>query len=260
MRILLRFLILTSLAALLAGCAEMNLLLGELDDDLASRPQPTARRVEEQTPARTQPLEVEKPRPAPPRAPRNELDRLPKIEPLEELMGSDAADVLYFSGASVERIVAFYRRELPPLGWREGKGHTDNRNYATLKFAKGKELLTLSLGLESDSKPPRVFVNLVPHGTLRVAELPRYPGTQTLFEEEYTAIYVTPDPVDRVFHKSLQLLQQAGWRQERTSGDSQNRHAQMVKGELLLDMMVGVAPAQGNKTTIQYGLRKKAET
>jgi hypothetical protein len=261
MRAFLRCVLLAGLAGILAGCG-MNALLGEVEDDLANRPQSFPR----QSPpaeASSRSMPVEAPRSAPPRQPRSELDGLPKLEPVMELAGT-GADVSYFSAASVQRILDFYRRELPPRGWLAGKAQTDNLHYATMKFTRGKELMTVTLGLESSAVPPRVLVNLVPHGSMKVRELPRYPGTHTLFEEDYTAIYVTPEAIDKVYAKTMQLLQQAGWQERVGNGGGPVEMPEMKsftleKADLLLDVMISVAPAQGHKTTIQYTLRQKAK-
>jgi hypothetical protein len=231
---------------LFCGCSNLD-TPREMREDLSSaRPQVA--------PAPRSPMPVEAP---PPPKPRSELDRIPKIEPTTLLSG-DGAGVSYFSAAALPKIIAFYKREMKQLGWKGTDTLTDNVNYANLNFTKDKALLIVSLGLESGSTPPRVFVSLTSHGSMKVRDLPRYPGTKTLAEFDHTAIYMTADSVSKVHHRTRELLKKAGWRERRAAvGDADNVDAELEKGEMLLSVYIAVAPAQGNQTTIQYSLRKK---
>jgi hypothetical protein len=93
---------------------------------------------------------------------------------------------------------------------------------------------------------------------MKVKDLPRYPGTKTLAEFDHTAIYLTADKVDKVEERTADLLAKAGWRERAApAGGGDTVLLQLEKGEMLLEAFIGVAPAQGNQTTIQYSLRKK---
>lgn len=189
-------------------------------------------------------------------APRNELDGLPKLRMVQEMEGT-ALEVMYYSSASVTEIMSFYRKELKKQGWKELDSNTDDTNYAVMSFQKAKERLSVSLSLMSDSKPSRVMVDMVPLGSMNVASLPRYAGTSTLFEQDSSAIYVTPDKVAKVGAETMKMLQAAGWKGKVTAENQEMRMLTLHKDGHELTAYIAIAPAQDNKTTIQYSLRKE---
>lgn len=192
----------------------------------------------------------------PGRPPRNEFEALPRLKMVQEMEGA-GAEVIYFSGASVAELLAFYRQELPKNSWQPGAVNSDEQNFATIEASRGSERLTVSLGAESGRKPPRVLVSLTPHGSLKVPDLPRYPGSTPLFEQETIAIYVTDDALAKVTDQTQKLLQQQGWKGKQVAETDAMRHWAFTKDSSELTVMVSVAPAQGNKTTIQYSLLLK---
>ena len=248
-----RFMFVIMLFALLliAGCS-LDALLEETVIQPVSQPKEVASTKPSQ---KTQtPKPSKKTRPS---KPQSELELVPKID-LVTMMSGGSSTIVYFSSAKVPRIIAFYRKEMGKRGWKQGKAQTDNKNYANLRFTKNKELMTISLGADSTSTPPRVLVSLVPHGSLKASSLPRYPGTKTIFEEDFTAIYVTADKSKKVHQWTLKELKKAGWiERQPTTGTKQIFVTALEKGKMELDVQVSVAPAQGNKTTIQYNIRKK---
>lgn len=191
-----------------------------------------------------------------PAAPRNEYDALPKIQLVQEMQTS-GLDVMYYSGATVKDIVAFYRKQLPGAGWKVDAVQTDDVNYATIATSRGAERMTVALGLDPSRTPPRVSVSLTPHGALSVPGLPRYPGSTAMFEQAAIAIYLTADAMPRVADETMKLLQAAGWSGKLTAQTAQMRHLTFEQGGNELTVQVSIAPAQGNKTTIQYSLRAK---
>ncbi len=237
---------------LAAGCGGIEGLLAMPEEPVSTRP--------EAPPLAIKPIPAEAPPPPaakqPPPPPQSELDRLPKIAPVDLYHGQDTG-VIYTSSAALPEIVAFYKRELAQRGWKSTDTLTDNLNYANLNFTKNKELLIISLGRDSSASPPRVMVSLTPHGSMKVKDLPRYPGTKTLAEFDHTAIYLTADGIEKVQERTAQVLAKAGW-QERSApaGSGDNVSFELEKGQMLLNVFISVAPAQGNKTAIQYSLRK----
>lgn len=195
-------------------------------------------------------------KPAAPRPPRNEYDAIPKIQPVQE-MHTGGAEVVYYSAASVKEILAFYRKTLPAAGWKLSEVNTDEANYATLATTRGAARMTVALGLDSSAKPPRVSVSLTPHGALSVPSLPRYPGSTAMFEQDAMAIYVSADAMPKVADETMKLLQAAGWSGRLTAQTAQMRHLTFEQGGSELTVQVSIAPAQGNRTTIQYSLRAR---
>lgn len=192
----------------------------------------------------------------PGRPPKNEFEAIPRLKMVQEMEGA-GSEAVYYSGASVAELLTHYHQELPKKGWQTGAVNTDEQNFATIEASRGGERLTVSLGAESDRKPARVLVSLTPHGSLKVPDLPRYPGSTPLFEQETVAIYVTADALAKVTDTTQELLQQQGWQGKQVAKTDAMRHWAFTKGGSELTVMVSVAPAQGNKTTIQYSLLLK---
>jgi len=93
--------------------------------------------------------------------------------------------------------------------------------------------------------------------SLSVPNLPRYAGSTVLFEQDAIAIYLTADEVARVAVQTMSLLQSAGWQGRLTAETPAMKHLTFDQDALELTVMVSIAPAQGNQTTIQYSLQAK---
>jgi cytohesin len=192
--------------------------------------------------------------PAP--VPDNEYDALPKIRMVGKLSGTGSG-VSYYSDAPVEEIVAFYLETLPAAGWELADRHGDDQGYAVMQLRRGSERMTLTLSRETGRASLRVTVSLVPHGTMTVSALPRYRDSEVLFEQDSMAIYLTPDAVPKVAEQTAALLKESGWQGGLTAQTKAMRHPTLARDSHELTVYVSVAPAQGNKTTIQYSLRQQ---
>jgi len=257
----LRFLWIAGMVGLMAGCSMTDLMEG-LDDGGDASAQTAQTGTTENVRIARKNKQVAEKRLA---RPKSELDQIAKIAVVQEYGGS-GMETSYISSAPITDIVPFYRGEMPRHGWQETHAQSDNQNYATMKFSRGKELVTLTLSRDSENEPPRVTVTLTYHGSVKVGELPRYPGVKTLFAEEYTAIYVTPDPPDKVHSQTLRLLAKDGWvappgatAVQDQPGLPYSKATTLRKGGMELNVHVTVAPAQNNQTTIQYNMRKMAK-
>lgn len=189
-------------------------------------------------------------------APDNEYDALPKIRLVGKLSGTGSG-VSYYSDAPVAEILAFYLEILPAAGWEPADRHGDDQGYAVMQLKRGSERMTLTLSRETGRTAPRVTVSLVPHGTMTVSALPRYPNSEVLFEQDSMAIYVTPDAVPKVAEQTAARLKESGWQGGLTAQTKAMRHLTLTRDGHELTVYVAVAPAQGNKTTIQYSLRQQ---
>lgn len=188
------------------------------------------------------------------RSPRNEYEALPKIRTVREF-DAPGSGVSYVSGASVKDILTFYRAELPKKGWQIGQVNTDEHHWATIEVSRGADRMTVSLSLGTDHTPPQVTVSLTPHGSMKVPSLPRYPGSTAIFEQDAIAIYLTADAMPKVAKETMALLQAKGWKGKQVAQTATMRHLAFTRDGSQLTVMVSVAPAQGNKTTIQYSLQ-----
>lgn len=132
--------------------------------------------------------------------------------------------------------------------------------YARDMYMEEEIALLLSHGAIDDSAvessaPPEAAV--APAGEVSVPALPRYAGSAVIFEQDAIAIYLTADEMVRVAEETLSLLQAAGWQGRLTAETDAMRHLTFNQGANELTVMVSIAPAQGNKTTIQYSLQVK---
>lgn len=185
----------------------------------------------------------------------SELADMPKLDVLTELSGV-AAKISYFSGATVADLLDFYGRELGQRGWSVEQENSDRENYASSSYRRGDETLTFSLGLDSSSSPSRVMVTLTPVGTLSASTLPRYPGTTALYESAATSMYVSDDSVVEVGDATLKLLRDDGWQGSPTTRNDEMQLMELTKAGTTLSVYISIAPAQGNRTSIQYSLRQ----
>ena len=132
--------------------------------------------------------------------------------------------------------------------------------YARDMYMEEEVALLLSNGAIDDTASeslaaPEAFA--APSSEVSVPTLPRYAGSTAIFEQDAIAIYLTADDVARVAEETLSLLQAAGWQGRLTAETPAMKHLTFDQGANELTVMVSIAPAQGNKTTIQYSLRVK---
>jgi len=141
--------------------------------------------------------------------------------------------------------------------------------YATDMYMEEEIELLVSHGAIDDSESSALFedsasieasaayVAPTAPAALSVPKLPRYAGSTVLFEQEIIAIYLTADEVARVAEETMSLLQAAGWKGRLTAETATMKHLTFDQGGMELTAMISIAPAQGNKTTIQYSLQQK---
>lgn len=90
-----------------------------------------------------------------------------------------------------------------------------------------------------------------------VPALPRYRGSTALFEQDAIAIYLTADPMPKVAAETRSLIERAGWKGRQVAQTDTMRHLEFERNGTVLTVQVSIAPAQGNKTTIQYSMRSQ---
>jgi hypothetical protein len=91
---------------------------------------------------------------------------------------------------------------------------------------------------------------------LDASKLPRMAGAQELFASKATTMLVVRDKVAEAAAATRALLTADGWQPEESpsaqSADATHAIMNFRKGEQGLNVFIGVAPAQGGATTIQY--------
>jgi ankyrin repeat protein len=184
-----------------------------------------------------------------------EFGAMPKLGHLSS-MSSTGGGVTYFSSATVSELNQFYAEQLSNAGWQLLSQNTDGAMYTSNSYQRGDQVLTFSLGADRSGDPPQVMVSLVPVGSMSAANVPRYADTEITFESPATAIYMTSDDLTQVGDQTFSLLQQDGWQGAVTVKNADMQIMELTKDGSKLSVFVSKAPAQGNKTSIQYSLSK----
>jgi hypothetical protein len=96
-----------------------------------------------------------------------------------------------------------------------------------------------------------------PGGELDMRTLPRFADAEVIYEDKATTIYVTPAEVAAVADFSRRELGALGWLEytqpNTTKADDPNMEQMTFKKDGQgLSVFINVAPAQGNKTSVQY--------
>ena len=93
----------------------------------------------------------------------------------------------------------------------------------------------------------------------RVADLPVYPGAETLYtsEEDHSVMYATPDPVPLVAKVTTKLLEKAGWVDDahpHTTREKDRYYVIFSRERYQLIFDVAIARAMSNQTMILYSI------
>ena len=181
------------------------------------------------------------------------LQDLAKLKVLRETSAAGGV-VMYFSFAPLPELLDFYDEELGKSGWSRSSAQTDRMSYANVRYARGEETMTLSLGANKDAHPPEVLVNLTSQGTLSAKRLPRLEGSTPIYEDDQTALYRTDAAVAIVHAETRRLLEADGWAMDRETVAGDHRGSDWQRGNGKLSVSISIAPAQDNATVIQYAV------
>ncbi len=165
-----------------------------------------------------------------------------------------------YAPGKVPDVAAFYADQLTKLGWKRSNAGGDavTDDYASIGLEK--DGFTLSLSFIRGGEPVGVSVGLHSHGNFDTRKLPRSSEAKPLVESAAVSWYVTPTKVPAEAAWVRSALEADGWQPfERLSGgkaaeNDENRMMTLRKQGYLLDVMVGVAPAQNNQTVVQYSV------
>lgn len=183
---------------------------------------------------------------------RGSLAGFPVVAAVQTIM-EGGATLMYFSSASFAEALGFYDKALSERGFEKASEYTDDETYASSSFSRDGSFYSMALGLDPSSAPPRVSVTVSAHGKHSARKLPRPAESEPVFEDNHTAIYVLDEDPKPVADKTLALLLADGWQ----GGLNEANNLQilnMSKDNTRLSVMVQVAPAQNNRTTIHYSL------
>jgi ankyrin repeat protein len=174
-----------------------------------------------------------------------------------KMVTESGATLFYFSSASLPDVLDFYATELDRLGFEKGFEFTDKQTYLSSKYTLDGGAYSLSLGKDTSGNAPLVMVTINAHGKQRANQLPRIANSEPLYEEDHISIYVVDDAPKAAAKKTLALLNENGWQGDISVDTDTVQTINLDKGDTTLSIMVSVAPAQNNRTTIQYNLMLK---
>lgn len=186
-----------------------------------------------------------------------DLRKLELPEGTETPGQSTIGQLMYQTPAEVMAVVDFYRSLLTKQGWQEksDQSYIDSAS-STLYFAKEGYSISLSASQSGDGSS---MVTLMHHGNVDLGTLPKMADAEDGFAAPNTFMYTSPSSVADVARFTRQFLAAQGWheytRPNSTSAD--NPDMQMlafIQNGLELSSYITVAPAQDNKTSVQYSL------
>ncbi|MBX7167653.1 MAG: hypothetical protein K1X74_15085 [Pirellulales bacterium] len=161
----------------------------------------------------------------------------------------------------LRRTFDFYRRALTEQGWKKATFENAERvdkEYALLFMQRESCTLTLSVYPDYENKA-RSTVNVQNAGPFAPQQLPRPKGTEVFYSQGNTVMLLTTAKVPEMAEQLRELWTAAGWREYGNGGAAAETpdsfQTDFCCGPVALSLYISVAPAQGNKTSIQYSTR-----
>jgi hypothetical protein len=159
-------------------------------------------------------------------------------------------------GGNVASVVGLYEPTFIEDGWHNDidHAHTDETS-ANRYFSKDGLVVSMSVSSLGES----TMITFVNHGNLDLGTLPQTADAQPLYQFPGSLGYLSPSTVNDVAEFTRQELAAQGWREytmpdtaAAESADSQS--LVFIQNGLELSAFVSVAPAQGDKTIVQYNI------
>lgn len=184
---------------------------------------------------------------------------------LRDLSSPDASNVLQFGPfqsmlevpLGVAEAFEYYEKQLHQRGWKlndEAGPRQVTDQYAQATY--GREGYSLSLSA-SPSKPGESMVMLNNLGNVDARRLPVFAGAEVLYGGPVTTILISSATVPESGEQCRAALMADGWQPFRLPHTEQAANDDLVQMTfrnrgIELSVMVSKAPAQGNKTAVQY--------
>jgi hypothetical protein len=159
--------------------------------------------------------------------------------------------------ATVTEAVSFYLDELSAMGWK-ADGNKTNVSEGFVFLTKDGHVVSLSV-FPTDEKKPECRVNMTFCGNLDTRTLPRSDGSKLLHGSQTHTIYTTPYEVVAEAEWISKTLSAQGWQRYIRAKASKSksdklRMFNLRKQGYTLSVFVSTAPAEGNQTSVQYGV------
>jgi len=175
-----------------------------------------------------------------------------------ELMGQpDPGSLRYQAPVEIAEAVELYRSALTDQGWQEvTEGRHVDKASAALFFTKENFNLSVSAG---DMGEGKTMVSLTNHGNIDLRALPQMADAEDVYYFPSTLSYFSPTDVAGVADFTRRELAAQGWHEytrpnTAMADDPERQSFNLIQNGLELSVSVGVAPAQGGKTSVQYSI------
>lgn len=157
--------------------------------------------------------------------------------------------VSYETKADPKKSFQVQQQQFVKLGWKELPGSMAEAAYGSGLFQKSN--FVVSVTTSASGKPELSRVSIINFGNIRPGKLPVVKGAKSLFTNEATAMYVTDAKVADATEATRKLLLDAGWEPfGANSNPPENEMLTFKRNAVQVSAFVGVAPAQGGKTSI----------
>ena len=154
----------------------------------------------------------------------------------------------------VADVADFYRSLLSDQGWQEAEGGYVDDTTAALYFTQDGFAVSLSAGDMGDGNST---VSLLHHGNINPSTLPQTTDAETGFAAPNMLMYFSPTSVADVARFVRTELADRGWHEytrpnTATADDPNSQTFSFIQSGLELTAFISTAPAQDNKTAVQY--------
>jgi hypothetical protein len=156
----------------------------------------------------------------------------------------------------VASVVGLYEPTFIEDGWRnDAENEYTDETTANRYFTKDGFVVSMLVSSLGEG----TIITFVNHGNVALRTLPQTPDAQPLSQFPNRLVYVSPSTVDDVATFTRQALAAQGWHEHRMPGTAKantsgSQSLMFVQNGLELSALICVAPDQGDKTTVQYGI------
>lgn len=157
-------------------------------------------------------------------------------------------NVNYEIKADPKKAFQIQQQQFVKLGWKELPGSMAEATYGTGQFQKSDFVVAVST--TESGKPGLSRVAIINFGNLRPGKLPVVKGAKSQFVNEATAMYVTDAKLADAAEATRKLLLDAGWEPFGSNSSPDNVMLTFKRNAVQVSAFIGVAPAQGGKTSI----------
>jgi hypothetical protein len=187
--------------------------------------------------------------------------KFPALKGSERLSRRNPARLEMKVNSKVSEAAGFYVSQLESMGWKvdEAAGKkTVNDSEAVVFFTKDGHIISL-MGFPTDEKKPECMMMLIFHGNLDARTLPRSDGAKMVYGSPTQTIYTANKDLGAEADWITKSLAAQGWQRyvqgkRAQSASDQNRTIDFRKQGYALKAFLTKAPAQGNQTSVQYGV------